>query len=342
MNSSTSGKISVNLISESEFTVQGHGVHTAYVEMRDSLLKLPGVAVSVNKGGRHDIVHVHTVGPYSLFRLLTSGRKKVVSAHVVPDSFIGSLKGARWWRPLAVWWLRFFYNRAELIFAVSDYTKTELQKLNVKRRIEVLYNTIDTTKYSNSSEKKAQARKKLSIAPDAFIVVSAGQVQPRKRVDMFIEMAAALPELTFIWVGGIPFGSVAADNHAMQEVMAHAPSNVTFTGVIPLEQVADYYRAADVFVLLSDQETFGLVVIEAAAAGLPIILRDIADYDTTFRPHGQFVASVKEAARAVERLRTDAKFYQAQQHAASHIAKRFDSAQGATQLLQYYRELCKK
>lgn len=339
MKSKESAIISVNLISESEFSVQGHGVHTAFVEMRDSLRKLPGVKVSVNAKGKFDIVHVHTPGPYSIRKLLTTGRKKVISAHVVPDSFVGSLKAATLWRPLAKLWLRFLYNRADLVLAVSDYTEQELKKLGVKKPIEVMYNTIDTAKYTNSPAKKRAARKKLQIRPDAFVVVGSGQVQPRKRVDVFVDMAKKLPDVEFVWVGGVPFGAVAADNARMQKMMKNAPKNLKFTGVIPLEEVADYYRAADVFVLPSEQETFGLVVVEAAAAGLPVVLRDIHDYDTTFRNGVVMASSDDDFTSKVMKLRNDKTYMKESTVSAKKIVERFDSSAGAGRLVQFYRSL---
>lgn len=335
-----SSPLSINIISESEFTVQGHGVHTAFVEMRDSLRRLPeAVDVVTNAKGKYDIVHVHTPGLYSLRRLLRSGRKRVISAHVVPDSFVGSLKAAKVWAPLAKWWLRLLYNRADLVFAVSEYTKQELQKLGVKRRIEVLYNTIDTTKYANSPAQKQAARKALGIKQDAFVVVGSGQVQPRKRVDVLVSLARQFPDIQCIWVGGVPFGAVAAENRAMQRMMKHSLRNMTFTDVIPLEKVADYYRAADVFMLPSEQETFGLVVVEAAAAGLPVILRDIHDYDDTFRGHALLAKADEDFGRLVQQLRNDPVMYRRAQSGSKGIAARFDSKAGAERLMGFYREL---
>lgn len=57
--------------------------------------------------------------------------------------------------------------------------------------------------------------------------------------------------------------------------MAAAPANVRFVGQLPREQVGSWYQAADVFVSTARQETLGLVVLEAAAAGPPLVLRDI-------------------------------------------------------------------
>jgi 1,2-diacylglycerol-3-alpha-glucose alpha-1,2-galactosyltransferase len=112
--------VRVTQVSESEFTVQGHGVHTAYKELTNALKKRDDVEVVVNQYTQTDITHIHTVGLYSLRHLLFSPSKKVVSAHIVPESLVGSLVGVKLWLPLAKLYLRWFYNRADLLFAVSD------------------------------------------------------------------------------------------------------------------------------------------------------------------------------------------------------------------------------
>ena len=332
--------IKVTMVSESEFTVQGHGVHTAYVELTNALKKRDDVEVTVNQFAKSDITHLHTVGLYALRHLLFGSSKKVVSAHIVPDSLVGSLVGARLWLPLAKLYLRWFYNRADLLFAVSDETKRSLEKLGVVKPIEIAYNLIDTSHYETAPSDKITARKKLGIAEDAWVVVGSGQVQPRKRVDGFVLAARELPEMNFIWVGGMPFGKLAADHTAMQHMIDAAPDNFHCTGVVEHKAVKQYYQAADVFWLPSEQETFGLVVVEAAAAGLPVVLRDIQDYDETFRGCAVMVAE-DEVVPALEHLRHDKKAYEEAQKLSVKIAKRFDSVAGAKRVVASYEKLLK-
>lgn len=328
----------ISVVSESEFTVQGHGVHTAYIELTNALKKRDDATVVVNQSGVADVTHLHTVGGYALRRLLFDRGKKVVSAHIVPASLVGSLVGASLWMPLAKVYLRWFYNKADMLFAVSDETKRELVRLGVTKPIEIVYNLIDTSRYLTTAEDKVAARRALGIPADAWVVVGAGQVQPRKRVDDFVKEATGLPEMQFIWVGGMPFGKLAADHGVMQRLITDAPENVTFTGVIDHSDVKRYYQAADVFWLPSEQETFGLVVVEAAAAGLPIVLRDIPDYTETFSEDA-ILCSPEKISGMLQLLRDDAKFYaQAQEHSAL-IASRFDSVAGADRVMALYKKL---
>lgn len=328
----------VTMISESEMSVKGHGVHTAYLEMLRALRRRDDVDVTVNRGRRADVVHIHTVGIFALYYLLLARGRKVVSAHIVPASLVGSLVGAHYWLWVARTYLRWFYNRADLVLAVSDATRDELLSLGVRRPIEVFYNIVDTRRYRRDGTSRAEARRKLGINDTIWTVVGSGQVQPRKRIDSFVAMAAACPEAQFIWVGGVPFKAAAADYGRMKQLMDQPPSNVRFTGVIPLEHVRDYYMAADMFVLPSDQETFGMVVVEAAASGLPVVLRDIRDYDQTFRPDALFVSEA-EFVPTLERLRTDQVFRSQAVAASARLAERYDSVAGAERLMAQYRRL---
>lgn len=332
-------QLRIKQISESAFSVQGHGVHTAFVETVRALEKRNDATVYTNaRGVAVDITHIHTLGIYSLVFLLFGSGKKVVSAHVVPASFVGSLVLAKYWLPIASWYVKWFYNRADLVLAVSDATKRELQELGVKRPIEVMYNMVDTSRYISSKTAKQAARKKLGIAKDAFVIIGAGQVQPRKRVDSMVAAAMACPELTFMWVGGMPFGKVAADNAKMQRMMDTAPANMLFPGIVPLDDIKQYYWAADVFFLPSDQETFGLVVVEAAAAGLPVVLRDIPDYTETFSDVALLVTEA-DFASTFRLLQSDTARYSLERHKAKRLAKRYDSEHGANRLMTLYEEL---
>lgn len=322
-------------VSESEFSVKGHGVHTAYIETCNALQEHTDAEVATNSFEPADIRHLHTVGPYSLAQLLFASGSKIVSAHVIPESFVGSIVGAKYWLGLARLYLRWFYNRAELVIAVSDQTKQQLVDLGVNSRIEVLYNMIDITKYQKLRDHKTTLRKKLGIPVDVRVVVGNGQIQPRKRVDTFINMARKMPDVRFVWVGGMPFGKVAADQSGMQKLIDTAPNNVTVTGVVPLEKVAEYFCASDIFVMTSEQETFGLAIVEAAASGLPVVLRDISDYDATFRPDAK-MCSESEFAPSIKDLLDDKSQYDRLQEKAENIANRYSSKTIVRELLTLY------
>jgi 1,2-diacylglycerol-3-alpha-glucose alpha-1,2-galactosyltransferase len=327
----------VNVISESEFTVQGHGVHSAFVDTVEALKNYTDCDVAINTSRPADITHIHSPGPYSLKKLLFDKGAKVVSAHVTPASFVGSLLLAQYWEPLAGLYLRWFYNRADAVLAVSSEVIDELRELGVRKPIYLVPNTISTADFHSTPEKREQDRRRLGIEDGQFVVMACGQVQPRKRVDTFVAAAKALPSMRFVWVGGIPFKGLAADQTAMKKVMSNHLDNITFTGLIGRKEVERWYRAADLFFLPSSQETFGLVIVEAAAAGLPLLLRDLDQYRMTFSD-GYESGTDEDFTTKIQRFSSDRTYYQHWQQAAKLIADRYDSKAGASRLIEVYEK----
>lgn len=331
------------MVSESDISVQGHGVHTAYEELAGALEKRSDVAVIRGEFGKTvecDVVHFHTLGSHTWRKFFQRGPKKVVSAHVIPASFVGSIIFARQWLFIARWYMRWYYNRADKVLAVSGTVANVLhEELGVpKRKIELFHNTIDMSQYVFKKGEKQAARKRLQLREDGFIVLGNGQVQPRKRIDVFVKMAEALPDITFIWVGGIPFKQLGADYASMQRLMNEVPSNLKITGVIPHADVRDYLGAADVFCLPAEQENHPMCVLEAAGAGLPIVLRDIPEYDDTFASDA-IRCNDDGFVEAIALLARDPKAYARQQQKTAAIARRFDSAAAAERLVKLYRQL---
>jgi len=337
-------KLHVNLISESEFTVQGHGVHTAYLEMRNSLERRPDIMLTINAEPQKtaDITHAHTMGTFALRRLLSHrGGKKIVSAHLIPDSLYGSIVGSRLLMLLLKPYGKWFYNRADLLIAVSEHTKNELKKMRVKKPIVILENSIDTSKYAITPTLKKQFRKKLKLPQNKFIVVGNGQIQPRKKFDDFLDVARELPDMQFVWIGGIPFKALGADYARMTKLIKNAPKNVRITGVISLSEVREILGAADVMFNPSIQETFGLAIIEGAASGLPVLVRDIPDYDTTF---GSLVlrGTPDSYTYLLLKLKNNRNFYKKFQSYSKKIATKYDSEQMTERLTKLYRSILDK
>jgi 1,2-diacylglycerol-3-alpha-glucose alpha-1,2-galactosyltransferase len=176
------------VISESQFTVTGHGVHTAFLEHVSYLESCDEVQLDVN--GRPsrtpDLLHVHTVGPYALMLLVTTRAVRIVTAHLLPESLIGSIVGAPFIMQLARHYFPWFYNRADIVIAVSDHVKAALLDLGVRKPIFVLSNSVDMSTISKVRARRAALRRRLGLSREDVLVVSVGQLQPRKGVSDFL------------------------------------------------------------------------------------------------------------------------------------------------------------
>ena len=270
-------KISVNILSESE-GFEAQGVHTAFVDMVEALKARGDVDVFVNSTERCDLLHAHTFGPRYWLRRGPYPGRRLMTAHVVPGSFIGSLALAKYWAPFSDWYLKFSYNSADVVLCVAPQVKRDLEKIGVKTRMEVLTNPVNEARFFVSPEKRAEGRKLLGLGEGEKVCLCVGQIQPRKGVAEFLDTAAALPGVKFVWLGGRPFKRLTADFDALNTRMAHAPKNALFAGVFKLDQMPALYSAADLFFFPSYQENCALAINEAMACGIPMLLRDNPEY----------------------------------------------------------------
>ena len=336
-------KLRVNIVSESDITVQAHGVHTAYDEMASALEKRDDIEVIRGEFGKIvdcDVVHFHTIGPKTFAKMRAKGSRKVVTAHVIPQSFIGSIILAKYWSFAARWYMKWYYGKADKVLAVSGMVARVLHdELHIpQKNIEVFYNTIDMALYRPEATTKADMRERFGIDKDAFVVVGNGQVQPRKRLDIFVKMAKALPDVQFIWVGGIPFKQLGADYNKMHQLMTNLPENMKITGVISHDDAIAYLHTADVFCLPAEQENHPMCVLEAAGAEVPIIVRDMPEYDDTFM-YDAIRCSDETFVQEVTRLRDDPEYYARWKANAKNIAERFDSNEAAERYVALYKSL---
>ena len=84
-----------------------------------------------------------------------------------------------------------------------------------------------------------------------------------------------MPETTFIWFGG---GHDSLVTQEVKEAVKKKSENVIFAGYVEAEELRNAYCGADAFAFFSYEETEGIVVLEALACEVPVVLRDIPVY----------------------------------------------------------------
>ena len=297
----------VNVISESIFFPKGHGVHTAFLNTVE-MLKQAGIDVLINSNKKADITHIHTIGPYALIKLLST-RKKIVSAHLIPESFIGSLVAAKYWQFEAREYLRFFYNRANLVLAVAPLVKTRLQEIGVSRPVEILPNPVDANLFKEDIKLKTEGRKLLGLKPEDFVVIGVGQIQPRKGIEDFAIMASKLKSIKFVWVGGKPFKQLTVGDKEMNKILKNKPGNFLMPGSFSYNEMPKIYNAANAFFFPSYQENAPMAIIEAASCSLPLVLRDIKEYKLLYKNGYLPGDTVESFTMIIKKLLVDKDYY---------------------------------
>lgn len=119
-----------------------------------------------------------------------------------------------------------------------------------------------------TAEAKAEVRKKLGI-PEKRVLVAVGSFYPLKGFELLLKAAKELPrDLGIYIIGGRPTEAYEAI------VREDGLTNVRFLDFMVKEELWDYYHAADLFVLPTLRDVWGLVVNEAMACGLPVVTTD--------------------------------------------------------------------
>ena len=165
-----------------------------------------------------------------------------------------------------------FRKRLSLL-GVSDAVRDDMRRCLPTwpaTRIQTLYNRIDVDALQASQLSFAQARDELGLSPDAWVVGNVGRLHPDKdQATLLHGFAQALP--------GLPVDSqlaILGTGRLEQDLKELARElgigdRVLFLGQVP--EARRYFRAFDVFALSSDHEPFGMVLLEAMAAGVPLL-----------------------------------------------------------------------
>ncbi len=134
-------------------------------------------------------------------------------------------------------------------------------------------NAVDTRFFAQQAERvrrnAAMHRKALRLPARFFLF--AGRLVPEKGIFDLVQAYGALASELRKEVGLVFVGDGAARSELLEHVAAISPGSIQLAGFAQREQLAEYYALADAFVFPTHTDTWGLVVNEAMACGLPII-----------------------------------------------------------------------
>jgi D-inositol-3-phosphate glycosyltransferase len=154
-------------------------------------------------------------------------------------------------------------------------------------RVAVVPPGVDLDRFSPSSQ--PAARRALGIREDAYLLLFVGRIQPLKAPDVLLRAAARLVALRpslrdrlVVAVVGGPSGTGLARPESLQALAAELgiADLVRFVPPVPQDELPDWYRAADVTVVPSYSESFGLVAIESQACGTPVVAASVGGLRT--------------------------------------------------------------
>lgn len=329
----------IHVISETQFIMKATGIHTAFINHIQLLKKKDDIEVVVNNEGTGDVFHGHTYGLYYLWKGRKYKGRRVFTAHVIPDSIKGSLPA--WWlfMPFIKVGLKIVYSYADVCIAISPMVKKAIIDTGAKTKIVSIYNPIHLETWKRTEEKRKEGRQRLGLTANEFVVLGVGQLEGRKGVDDFLDIAEAIPEVKFVWAGGRPFGGLTEGIKRINERFMNAGKNVINAGQVNLDDMPVIYAAADLMLFTSYQENCPLAPIEAAACGMPVIYRDIEEYRSLYENPYIKAGSIEEFTTITKRMIYEKEFYDNGLKISKQLLEQFNEDIIRKKLIDTYHSL---
>ncbi|WP_374970542.1 D-inositol-3-phosphate glycosyltransferase [Terrabacter sp. BE26] len=238
---------------------------------------------------------------------------------------------------------------ADRLIANTDGEARELIELYAAspRRVSVVPPGVDLDTFTPGD--RLAARRELGLPLDGELLLFVGRIQPLKAPDVLLRVADELlrrqpsrrERLTVAVLGG-PSGSGLDRPHELEELARALGIDdvVRFVRPVPRPVLAQWYRAADLVLVPSHSESFGLVAIEAQACGTPVVAARVGGLPTAVGEAGVLVGGHATAdwADAVGSLLSDAPRRLELGSAAVRHAAQFGWAATTDRLLDVYRQ----
>jgi len=255
---------------------------------------------------------------------------------------IASIKPERnvdkWNQKLVQRGLTVMHNRCDLVIAPSRKIETKLKHWKTTSPIAVLPTGI------NELHKDAKLRKKFAIQfgiePSDEVILFVGRIGTEKNIgtliDAFPHVVHKNNKAKLMLVG------TGDDVEMFKEQAAKSgyDDRVVFTGALPHDQLGSIYALADLFAFPSIADTQGLVINEAAQAGLPIVLVDKDITEVVKRGQNGYVAknNARDLASKILMVLEDSKKAAAMGKVSKELAAGFTSSVQAAKLMRLYEK----
>jgi glycosyltransferase involved in cell wall biosynthesis len=215
---------------------------------------------------------ISTPGPVGLSAVLAAKLLGLPSSSIYHTDFpqyVGILTDDAFMETLTWNYMHWFYSQQELVYVNSeDYRRSWIARGIPEERLRILPRGLDTRLFTPERRQEGFWQERGASADEA-LVLFVGRVSKEKNLDMLVAASRELERqkvpVRFLFVGDGPYAP---------EMKRLLPGAI-FTGYLDGEALAAAYASADLFAFPSTTDTFGNVILEAQACGLPCIVSDL-------------------------------------------------------------------
>jgi phosphatidylinositol alpha 1,6-mannosyltransferase len=284
-----------------------------------------------------DIVHVASPTPLAVWAQSYCTARGIPIVATFHTNFVAYFRhyGVPRLAGLGWGWLQWFYGRCNATFAPSPTMQQELLQRGVPN-VRIWSRGIDTQRFS-PARRDAALRARLGVSGDRPLLLLVSRLVREKDLGDLVGVAAALRQR------GVAYRLALVGDGPMRGELEAALPDAHFAGQQRGDELARWYASADVFVFPSTTETFGNVVLESLASGVPAVVvdrggpQDLIEHGATGR-----IARANDAAHiadSVAALLTRTELRNRMRAAARASAEGRDWAVINRRLLDDYREI---
>lgn len=214
---------------------------------------------------RPDLVHVVTEGPLGWSAVSTARQLGIPVSSGFHTNFdhYSVHYGLGWLRPAVTTYLRTLHRRTRATLVPTAALAADLAGAGIPG-VQVVGRGVDTTLF-DPGKRSARLRQDWGIHQDGLACIYVGRLAPEKNLALVEEAFSAIrsqrPEARMVWVGDGPSRPALAARHPDHH----------FAGTRQGDDLAAHYASADLFLFPSLSETYGNVVAESMASGLPVL-----------------------------------------------------------------------
>lgn len=264
----------VLLYTEMENLISKSGLGKA-IKHQIKALEENNIDYTTNPNDDYDIVHINYYGPMSYMlakKAKKEGKKVVYHAHSTEEDFRNSFILSNAIAPAFKKWIIKCYSLGDYILTPTPYSKKLLEGYGISKPIKDISNGIDVNFFKHDDKLGKEFRKKYGYSDTDKIIMGVGLYIERKGIIDFVELAKLLPQYKFIWFGHSP---LAASPQKVKDAVNTKLSNLLFAGYVEPEILKGAYSGCDLYLFPTLEETEGIPIIEACAARIPALIRDI-------------------------------------------------------------------
>ncbi len=332
----------------------------------DNILRIPGIktgiyqyrltgiypikAQAIIKKWNLDIIHTHTEFGIGTFARIVSGKLDIPlvhTYHTMYEEYVHYItKGhfEKTSKKITQYLTMFYCDRTvkELIVPTKKTYDLFKEKYNIERNVHIIPTGIDVERfhYENIDKKDVEAvKKELGITKKDFVLLFIGRLGKEKNIDFilknFKDLKKKISNLKFVIVGAGPHLNELKNIIEEEDIT----SDIIFTGRVMYAQIPIYSQISDIFVTASTTETQGLTVIEAMAAGKPVVCANDESFKLviTDNQDGLFFSNKEEYIQNILKIYNNKEFRNKISTQAIITSNRFGLDAYAKSALEVYK-----